>query len=171
MAYQSLPKRLEKWAQERVPGLRTYLARENLRDSDKLIRDELAARLDKVKAVLDKAKQDRVDAGSLKNLDRLDRATRKVEKVRDTIKFDSRGYQGIFDPREVTEKDLHALLDFDGKLFDVVELLEAEAVKVAALSDPELASALSGFEDQVEAMHQTLGQREDYSKEKLPAAR
>ncbi len=34
MAYTSLPKRLEKWAEKKVPGLRVYLRRENLRDAD-----------------------------------------------------------------------------------------------------------------------------------------
>jgi hypothetical protein len=170
MAFKSLPKRLEKWAEERVPGLGTYLKRENLRDADKLIRDELAERLDQVKGVLDKAKQKRVDAGSLKNLDRLDRATRKIEKVRDTIKFDSRGYRGVFDPEEVGETELMMLLDFDEKLFDVIENLDVEAGRVAELSDVELLDRLSQFEDQVEAMDETLGRRENYAKDNLPGS-
>lgn len=168
MAYKSLPKRLEKWAEARVPGLRVYLKREGLRDADKLIRDELAARLDGVKKTLDRAKKDRVDAGSLKNLDRLDRATRKIEKVRDTVKFDSRGYRGIFDPEEVTESELMALLDFDEKLFEVVEGLGKEAEKITSLSDPELLGALSDFEDRVESVNSTLAEREQYSTDKLP---
>lgn len=169
MAYKSLPKLLEKWAEKWVPGLRTYLEREHLRDADKVIRDELAARLDKIKGILGKAKRERVDAGSLKNLDRLDRATRKIEKVRDTIRFDSRGYQGIFDPEEVTEQDLLGLLNFDEQLFGVVETLEQEAGRVAALSDTELLSALAGFEDKVESLASILDQREQYSIEKLPS--
>lgn len=170
MAYDSLPKRLEKWSEKWVPGLRVYIKREGLRDADKLIRDELVKRMDAVKGVLDNAKKKRVDQGGLKNLDKLDRATRKIEKVRDTIRFDSRGYRGIFDPEEVTEKDLNALLDFDEKLFGVIEELESRAQSVAKLSDAELGPALSSFEDEVEAMNTTLGQREKYSKDKLPGS-
>lgn len=169
MAYETLPKRLEEWAQEKVPGLREYLKREGLRDSDKLIRDELAKRLDRVRGVVDRAKKERVDAGSLKNLDKLDRATRKIEKVRDTIRFDSRGYRGIFDPEEVAERELLALLDFDQKLFGVIEELDQEAQKLAKMSDPELVSALSSFEDRVEAMDRTLAEREKYASDNLPA--
>lgn len=169
MAYETLPKRLEEWAQEKVPGLREYLKREGLRDSDKLIRDELAKRLDRVRGVVDRAKKERVDAGSLKNLDKLDRATRKIEKVRDTIRFDSRGYRGIFDPEEVAERELLALLDFDRKLFGVIEELDQEAQKLAKMSDPELVSALSSFEDRVEAMDRTLAEREKYASDNLPA--
>ena len=169
MAYQTLPKRMEEWAKEKVPGLDVYLKREGLRDADKIIRDELVARLERVKATVDKAKRLRVDAGSLQNLDKLDRATRKLDKVRDTIRFDSRGYQGIFDPQEVAEAELNHLLDFDQKLFGVVEALAQAAVNLAKLPDAELPPVLLDFEDQVEALNQTLGEREKYASQKLPA--
>ena len=170
MPYDSLPKRLEQWSEKWVPGLRVYLKREGLRDADKLIRDELAKRLDQVKAGLDNAKKARVDQGILKNLDKLDRATRKVEKVRDTIKFDSRGYRGLFDPEEVNENELMALLDFDQKLFGLVEQLGKSAGETASLPDAELLPALSAFENQVEAFAQTLTEREQYSINNLPPA-
>jgi len=169
MPYETLPKRLERWAEQRVPGLRTYLKREHLRDSDKLIRDELAQRTDRIKGVLDKAKSARVDAGSLKNLDKLDRATRKVEKVRDTIKFDSRGYRGIFDPEEVAERELHMLLDFDEKLFTRIEEVEAEAEKVGGLDDVQINDALRDLEARLDELYDLLGEREKFSVETLPA--
>lgn len=170
MAYQTLPKRLEEWASNKVPLLRTYLKREGMRDADKLIRDQLVVRLDQVKDALDKAKRLRVDAGGLVGLDKLDRATRKVEKVRDTIKFDSRGYSGLFDPKEVGEDALNHLLDFDQQLFTVVDALDGAAANLAKLSDNDLPAALLGFEDQVEGMAKTLGERENYSAVTLPAS-
>ena len=169
MAYQTLPKRLEEWASNKVPGLRTYLKREGLRDADKIVRDELAGRLDRVKATLDKAKRLRVDGGSIMGLDKLDRAVHKVEKVRDTIRFDSRGYQGIFDPVEVAEPQLMQLLDFDQKLFEVVEALDQAAGGIAKLSDADLPGAIIDFEDKVEAIVNTLADREKYSAVTLPA--
>jgi hypothetical protein len=170
MSYNTIPKRLQDFASKWVPGLRVYLQREGMRDADKLIRDELVERLDKVKKTLDKAKSRRVDQGSLKNLDKLDRATRKVEKVRDTIKFDSRGYRGIFDPEEVAENELAALLEFDTKLFEYVDILDGEAEKVASMDDSQLQDALYDFEEKVEGLHDTLGKREQYSTGNLPQA-
>jgi len=169
MAYQTLPKRLEDWASNKVPGLRAYLKRQGLREADKIVRDELVNRMDRVKDALDKAKRLRVDAGGLVGLDKLDRATRKIEKVRDTIKFDSRGYKGLFDPQEVAETELMHLLDFDQNLFTVVEALDQAAAGVAKLSDADLPAALLSFEDQVEAMANTLTERENYANQKLPA--
>ncbi len=170
MSYTTIPKRLQDFASKWVPGLRVYLQREGMRDADKLIRDELVDRLDKVRKTLDKAKSRRVDQGSLKNLDKLDRATRKVEKVRDTIKFDSRGYRGIFDPEEVAENQLAALLEFDTRLFEYVDVLSGEADNVASMPDNELQDALYDFEEKVEDLHNTLGEREQYSTGSLPRA-
>ncbi len=168
MEYKTLPKKLEQWASEKAPGLRTYLEREGLRDADKLIRDELAKKLDEVREVFEKAKSRRVDKGRLKNLDKLDRAVKKIEKVRDTIRFDSRGYRGIFDPEEVAEDELLALLEYDEKLFGSVEGLAAEAKKAAEASEEELIDALYNFEDKVAAFDASLGERENYSKKSLP---
>jgi hypothetical protein len=169
MAFTTLAKKLEMWAQERVPGLRGYLKKENLRDADKLIRDELVKRLEAVKQRLEDAKSERLDRGSLQNLDKLDRACSKIDQVRESIRFAARGYRGLFDPQEVAENDLVNLLNFDERLFDVVEALGAEAQKVATLGDEELPAALRNFEKQIAAFDQTLGEREKYASDKLPA--
>lgn len=168
MAFQSLPKRLEKWAERRVPGLRAYLKRENLRDADKLIRDELVKRLERVKDRIEEAKAERVDMGSLLHLDKLDRTASKIDSVRESIRFAARGYRGIFDPQEVVEDDLVRLLQFDEKLFDVVEDLDAEASRLAEMDDAELMPAIKKFEKQIKALSDTLEEREQYSSETLP---
>ncbi len=173
MTYASLPKRLESWAQNKVPGLKTYLARENLRDADKEIRDELVKRVDKLAKTVAKASDARSQAkgmAALQGLDRLDRVCKRVRKVRDTIKYDSRGYQGLFDPQEVTERDLMALLDFDEKLFDDVEKLQRLAEE--SISDPSISvkEALMDFEDALAEFDEKLGQREQYSSTVLPKA-
>jgi len=169
MAFKSLAKRLEMWAQERVPLLRTYLKQENLRDADKLIRDELVRRLDRVKEALEGAKQERVDRGSLLHLDKLDRSTSKLDGLMHQVRFAARGYRGIFDPEEVGEEVLVGLLNFDEKLFATVEALAAEAKRVAGLSDEELAPALRALEGQLTALDQTLDERQQYATDKLPA--
>jgi predicted transcriptional regulator len=169
MAFKSLSKRLEVWAQERVPILRTYLKQENLRDADKLIRDELVKRLDRVKGELDRAKQERVERGSLLHLDKLDRVTSKVDAVSHQIRFAARGYRGLFDPEEVGEDDLVGLLNFDERLFGVVESLAAGAAKVAPLSDEELLPALRDLESQLTALDHTLDERQQYAAQKLPS--
>jgi hypothetical protein len=168
MAFTTLTKRLEMWAQEKVPILRTYLKQENLRDADKLIRDELVKRLEGVKQHLEDAKATRVDQGSLVNLDKLDRACSKIDQVRESIRFAARGYRGLFDPQEVAEADLINLLNFDDQLFATVAELDAAALKVAGLGDDALLAELRNFDQQIVAFDQTLGEREKYASDKLP---
>lgn len=162
--YKTLPKRLEAFAEEWVPGLRTYLRREGMRDSDKIIRDELVKNLDGVKKELDGIKRDWTDTGQLSGLDLLDRATRKVEKIRDSIKFASRGYQGIFDPEEVAEKELLALLDFDKKLFQRVEDLKKDVNKLQSSDRAGVKGLVKKFEDKLSSFDELLGQRESQSR-------
>lgn len=170
MAYKTWPKRLEEFSAKWVPGLRVYLRREQRRDFNKLVRDELALKLEEVKEVLDRSKKRRVDQGSLKHLDLLDRATRKVEKVRDTIKFNSRGYRGLFDIEEVAERELDALIAFDQGLFQTVADLKSAADQAGSLPDAELADALYEFEGRVDKMDASLSEREQFSTATFPQA-
>jgi hypothetical protein len=168
MAYESIFKRLEMFAAKRVPGLRDYLRKEHLRDADKLIRDALADKLDEVKKVLNNAKLDRVNEGKLKNLDKIDRSISKLDKVRESIRYASRGYRGLFAVEEVGEKEILALLEFDQKLFEVIDDIAAEAAKVGAAADPELMAAIKALNEKIDAFDLTLGDREKYSTDTLP---
>jgi hypothetical protein len=162
--YKTLPKRLEGFAERWVPLLRTYLKREGIRDSDKLIRDELARRLDELKKELDLMKRDWTDAGHLAGLDLLDRATRHIEKVRDSIRFASRGYSGIFDPGEVAEDELLALLDFDQKLFEQVDTLSEDVNKLKGTAKAGIKAELRKFEDRLKEFDKVLGDRNTRSR-------
>jgi hypothetical protein len=162
--YKTLPKRLEAFAERWVPLLRTYLDREGMRDSDKLIRDELAKRLDGVKKEIDGMKRDWTDAGQLAGLDLLDRATRRLEKVRDSVKFASRGYAGIFDPEEVAEDALVGLLDFDQKLFEHVEEFEKEVEGLKKADKAGIKAELRKFEDRITEFDNLLSERDSQSR-------
>ncbi len=162
--YRTLPKRLEAFAERWVPLLRTYLKREGMRDADKLIRDELAEKLDGVKKEIDGMKRDWTDAGQLAGLDLLDRATRRIEKLRDSIKFSSRGYAGIFDPEEVAEKELLALLDFDQKLFEQVESLAADAKELKKVDKAGIKAELKKLEGEISAFDELLDRRDGKSR-------
>ncbi len=164
---QELPKKLEELA-KKVPGIGDYLKMENLRDSDKVIRDELADRLDKLRKTLGKAIDARASAKNLKGIDKIDAVTRKIRKVRDRIRFDSRGYTGMFDPEKVGEKELVMLIEFDQKLFTVVERLQDMAEQVRDNAKEGMQDALMDLDDGIDDLEEQLGDREKYSSEVLP---
>ncbi len=163
-SYKTFPKRLEAFAEEHVPGLRTYLRREGIRDSDKLIREELVKRLDGVKKEIDRMKRDWTDSGQLTGLDLLDRATRRIEKTRDSVKFASRGYSGIFDPEKVAEKELLGLLNFDKKLFKRAEGLKKDLKDLKESDRRGVKAQLRKLEDRLTEFDDLLDQRDSYSR-------
>ena len=163
MAYEGLLKRLQAFAEKHVPVLRTYLTKERLRDTDKVVRDQVVVRLEEIKGKLDDTKRARADAGKLKGLDQLDRVSQRLAKVRDSIKFAARGYRSVWDIEEVAEGDLQRLLDFDSRLFEHISLLDGKVSTLAAADDEGLPAALAELAAKVEEMDNSLGEREKYN--------
>jgi len=159
------PKRLEDFAKRYVPLLRTYLQREETRDIDKVIRDELVKRMQGLIDQLNDAKQKLVDNKVLTGLDILDRASHKLEKIRDSIKFAARGYSGIFDLEVMGNDQLNRLLEYDQMLFDKVAILST-ALNEALSKSGDIKTALSGLDSQIKDFEATLDNRDNYARER-----
>jgi len=159
------PKRLENFARKYVPLLRTYLQREETRDLDKVIREELVKKMQGLIDQLNGAKQKLVDNKVLTGLDLLDRSVHKLEKIRDSIRFAARGYSGVFDLEVMADDQLNRLLEFDQMLFDKVAIL-GNALNEALGKPGELKSALSAFDQQIKEFETTLDNRDSYGRER-----
>ncbi len=160
-----IPKRMEDFARKYVPVLRTYLQREETRDLDKVIRDELVKQVQGLIDQLTMAKQTLVDNKVLMGLDLLDRSNHKLEKVRDSIKFAARGYSGVFDLEQMADDQLNRLVEFDQMLFDKVAVLSG-ALKDALSKPGDLKSALAGLDQQISEFESTLDNRDAYARER-----
>jgi hypothetical protein len=161
-----IPKRLEDFAKKYVPLLRTYLQREETRDIDKLIRDELVKKMQGVIDTLAAAKTKMVDGGKLIGLDILDRSTHKLEKVRDTIKFASRGYTGIFNLEQMADDQLNKLIEFDQKLFAGVDELAAALKEALDRNPAELKTAFAAFDAKIAEFEQNLDGRDAFARDR-----
>ncbi|MDQ3044281.1 MAG: hypothetical protein M3R06_03890 [Chloroflexota bacterium] len=108
----------------RVPGYKGYRAKEDRRDADRRIRDEVGAafqqRLARVRAIaVDLANQRRVrDIGPI---DDLAKTLRDFIQHVETATY---GYGGLFGDRNVDELALDQLREFDASLLDGVEELD-----------------------------------------------
>jgi len=156
---------MEDFARKYVPLLRTYLQREETRDLDKVIRDELAKQLQGLLDQLTAAKQTLVDNKVLTGLDLLDRASHRLEKLRDSIRFAARGYSGVFDLEHMADDQLNRLLEFDQMLFDKVAIL-AGALNQALAAPGDLKKSLAGLEAQIKEFETTLDNRDAYARER-----
>lgn len=112
------------------PGIPSYQEREGLRAQDKIIREQLAAR---ILEQIDHVREVQLELTSkaiLKPLGELDRLARKMMRLADTIRFASYGYAGLFAGVEVDEEKLAELYDYDLSLHQEIEEL---AVVVSTL--------------------------------------
>ncbi|MBT8406962.1 MAG: hypothetical protein KJP05_05850 [Deltaproteobacteria bacterium] len=114
------------------PGMPSYLEREGLRAQDKIIRSQLAARIEEQVEQTQQVMAELTNRAMLKPLAVLDRLARKLSRLADTIRFASYGYGGLFAAVPVDEQKLAALYDYDLSLHQDIEEL---AVAMSTLQE------------------------------------
>jgi len=114
---------LEKLA-DKIPGLSGYQAREGRRDTDKRLREYLASQLDHVIDRVEAAKLALTNQGNLAALNDVGLLQRRLQGLRDAIRFATYGYSGLFDQAKVREAELDQIYAHDMKMVDVVESLK-----------------------------------------------
>ena len=146
-----MAQKLEKFVEE-IPLLGSYLRRENARERDKIIREHIAQRIDHLKAAVMKVMEAQTERKVLTGLDKLDRLSRKLDKLRDTIKFASHGYSGVFERVRILDTELEKLMDYDLTILAKVEEMDKRLSNFPtdeAKANDEIA-ALASFADELE---------------------
>lgn len=136
----------------KIPLLGDYLRRENARERDKIVREHIAQRLDHLKGVVMKQMEALTERKILAGLDKLDRLSRRLDKLRDTIKFASHGYSGVFERVRILDAELERLMEYDLAILSKVEEMERQISAIPAdeaKADKEIA-ALMSFTDDIE---------------------
>jgi len=120
---EGMAQKLEKFVED-IPLMGSYLRRENARERDKLIREHIAQRIDHLKGAVMKVMEAMTEKRILTGLDKLDRLSRKLDKLRDTIKFASHGYSGVFERVRILDTELEKLMDYDLDILSKVEEMD-----------------------------------------------
>ena len=129
------------WLQETlrgIPGFRGYLEKEERRNTDKILREHLARKLERVRKELDPVMRELSDRGGMETfgaINELDRVKKALEKLVGRVRYASYGYSGVFDAVKVREKELDRLYRFDVALLERVEEVENT---VKSLTDADL---------------------------------
>jgi hypothetical protein len=148
--YQSEKSFLEKVANA-IPGLKGYRDKEARRDTDKRLREYMAAEIDRQRKALDALKRDLMGKGKLDLLDEADRVVRKMQKSADALRFASYGYAGFFDQVKLREEEIDRLYQHDSGILEQVRALEAQVEAAGSAADP--AQALADLEAAVDALN------------------
>src|ERR671927_1421233 len=109
---------------DKIPGYSGYVAKERRRDADKLHREHLAERLRAAKQPLNDAMRELSSSGRLFEVGPVDRVLKKLDQIKNRVRFASYGYAGFFDAVKIQDAQLDAIYRFDLALVEKVERLE-----------------------------------------------
>lgn len=121
--YKSEKNWLEKVA-DVIPGLRSYRSHEHRRDTDKRLRDYISTKIDALRKEVDNLKLELTNEKKIDLLDDVDLATRKLQKLADSVRHASYGYTGVFDQVRMRDKELDLLYTYDIQIFEGIKTLE-----------------------------------------------
>jgi hypothetical protein len=147
-----------------LPGFRGYKEKELRRESDKLVRNNLALKLSKDKDSVRAIAQKMVDKRYMDVLPDIDRLSAKMDRITEKVNHASYGYAGFYDIVKVKEENLDRMLTFDGQLLDEVNALTAsiEELKTQLLSNnfANLKDKIQTVTDKFELLEDTFDKRE-----------
>ncbi len=146
-----------------IPGFKGYKDKELRRETDRILRQHVARKLEEVKDQLQELQITYASSGKIGLLDDVERAVMKLQNVIDRLKTASYGYAGFFDAVKVKEEELDALYAFDQALLEKVEAIGESAKKLreTEAQGEELLRLIAGVISEADALMDTFKRREE----------
>ncbi len=119
----------------RVPGYTGYRAKEDRRDADRRVREQIAADLAAYAVRVERIAAARADARDILAVGPIGQLASSVRLLQDRVATASYGYGGLFGDRDVDELALDQLQEFDAGLLERVGGLEPDIAAVEAAPD------------------------------------
>jgi hypothetical protein len=108
-----------------IPGFNGYLDREQRREADKMLRDNIANRYSEQLGRISDLQVQLLSSGGIDYIDDLQDAATRLQRFIDTVKTAAHGYAGLFDAIKVNEPELIKLYQFDLAMLENVSKVAA----------------------------------------------
>jgi len=141
-----------------IPGFKGYRDKELRRDTDRLLREHLAGRLDECKRSLNEVANAATRGGSLDVINDIETARKRLDKLANRVRYAQRGYAGLFDAVKVDEAKLEQVYQFDLALAGGVDLVRGKGAEAVSAADKP--GAVRGLIQEIDALDQKLTERE-----------
>jgi len=105
----------------KIPGFGGYMERQKRRDSDKLLRETIANRVEEQWQRISTVQRDFISSGDIAYVDDLEASAIKLRSFADRIRRATRGYSGLFDAVKINEEELAKLYQYDATMLDLVD--------------------------------------------------
>jgi len=103
----------------KLPGFKGYVEREERRNADKLLRESIAVKFEKIWQRISALQKDAIANGGLEIVDDLESAAIKIRQFIDRIKTASYGYAGFFDVINIETEELDEMYKYDLVLLEL----------------------------------------------------
>ena len=110
-----------------VPGWRGYRIKEERRNADRILRDQLVRRLRRTQDTIEDIRRECVEAELEGAYTTLESLGSRTERLISQIEHASYGYRPFFDAIKIKEDDLENMLRFDSWFVDVVQEFDTVA--------------------------------------------
>jgi len=117
-----------------IPGYKGYSEREGRRDTDKLLRVEIAKHLDHMKETINDVIRQQMDKKDVESIKDIDRLKINLDIVANQVRYANYGESGFFDIVQINTPDLDKLYQYDLGIKQEVEQLD---FKIKALLNTE----------------------------------
>jgi len=125
-----------------IPGLRGYRTQEDLRVSDDMLRNQVADKMDQVKANLETLRKQMVAAGDFTNITPVGSLIFQVQQVSGEVRHAQQGYSGFVANISINNDRLNKLYEYDYDFVSsAVQLLNATSPQNLTY-DPAAASSV-----------------------------
>lgn len=147
----------------KLPGFKGYLAKEDRRAADRLLREHLVRVFEEQRDAFTRLQRDLIDAGRLDVMEQVQHIDVKLSSFIDRIRTASQGYAGLFDAIKFQEDDLQRLYGFDYALLGYQDQLQAglHGLADAIPSDEDVKPILRQIEDIIVEATNTFKRRAD----------
>jgi hypothetical protein len=148
-----------------LPGYRGYQQKEKIRESDRLVREEVARHLTISLRYLEEIFTELVSRGE--SIAFFDKVKLRTDSLRERIKHGEYGYAGLFDPVKIKEEELTALTEFDFSLIEETRKIEGGAQRIMAEIrtdvDTEIVKkSISDFNSLLSDLEVTMSERKNH---------
>ncbi len=103
----------------KLPGFQGYIEREDRRNADKLLRESIAERFEKLWRRISSLQKEAVSKGEIEKIDDLESSAIKLRQFIDRVKTASYGYAGFFDVIKVKTEELNAIYQYDLQMLEL----------------------------------------------------
>ena len=143
-----------------IPGYDAYRDKENRRESDRRVREQIAAELGSYAQRIERVATDLANKRELNATGPVDAAAQSLRHVQSLISTATYGYGGIFSDRNVDAAALDQLKQFDADLLTRSQALEPAIAQLESAQSPEdRATAVGSLQEVVDGLKARFDER------------